>query len=181
LLHIVKGDDARAALDGSPYVLAIAPYAYAPVRHPVRTVGVGYDGSAEGQAAALAGVGLAARHRAALKLLWVVSESDVRAEQPGSSGRAETAVELTERITGHLKDLAAVDGNGIGPIDAEAVYGDPAEELERFTHYVDLLVVGTSGYGPIERVVHGSVLNHLSEHAACPLIVVPPSGPAERS
>jgi nucleotide-binding universal stress UspA family protein len=56
------------------------------------------------------------------------------------------------------------------------VSGDPAQELTRLAHAVDLLVVGSRGQGPVGRFINGSVSRHLARHSACPLLVVPCNG-----
>ena len=52
-------------------------------------------------------------------------------------------------------------------------YGGPREELAQFGKNLDLLVVGSRGYGPIGRLDHGSVSRYLVGHATCPLLVLP--------
>ncbi len=36
---------------------------------------------------------------------------------------------------------------------------------------IDLLVLGSRGYGPVMRVLLGSVSGHVFRHAPCPLLV----------
>jgi len=42
-----------------------------------------------------------------------------------------------------------------------------------FSASVDLLVVGSRGYGPLGRLVHGSTSHRLARLARCPLLVLP--------
>ena len=42
---------------------------------------------------------------------------------------------------------------------------------------LDLLIVGSRGYGPIGRLIHGSTLRELARRARCPLLVLPRSAP----
>ena len=60
-------------------------------------------------------------------------------------------------------------------VDGVAVYGGPREELARLGKELDLLIVGSRGYGPRGHVFHGSVSNYLVSHADCPLLVLPRS------
>ena len=54
-----------------------------------------------------------------------------------------------------------------------------AELLPTAAETLDLLVVGSRGWGPWSRVAIGSTSDWLMHHAACPLIVVPrPADPA---
>jgi nucleotide-binding universal stress UspA family protein len=64
-------------------------------------------------------------------------------------------------------------------IEADAVYGGPREELSRLSNQVDLLIVGSRGYGPLGRLVHGSVSSYLFGHVSCPLLVLPRSAVRE--
>ena len=52
-------------------------------------------------------------------------------------------------------------------------YGGPREELVQAGKELDLLIVGSRGYGPIGRLFHGSVSRYLAGHATCPLLVLP--------
>jgi nucleotide-binding universal stress UspA family protein len=54
----------------------------------------------------------------------------------------------------------------------ELLHGDPAEELAKAAEHVDLLLVGSRGYGPVKGALLGSVSARLMSSAACPLIVV---------
>ena len=52
--------------------------------------------------------------------------------------------------------------------------GSPAEEIaEACEQGVDLLVTGSRGYGPMTRVLLGSVSRKLINEAPCPVLVVP--------
>jgi nucleotide-binding universal stress UspA family protein len=58
-------------------------------------------------------------------------------------------------------------------VDGRAVYGLAGEELAAFGEDVDLLVVGSRGYGPVRRLVLGSTSDYLERHARCSLLVLP--------
>jgi nucleotide-binding universal stress UspA family protein len=47
------------------------------------------------------------------------------------------------------------------------------EELAAFGEELDLLVVGSRGYGPVKRLVIGSTSDYLERHARCSLLVLP--------
>jgi len=50
--------------------------------------------------------------------------------------------------------------------------GPAAPELEKVcAEGVDLLVLGSRGYGPLMRVLLGSVSGHVFRHAPCPVMV----------
>ena len=62
-------------------------------------------------------------------------------------------------------------------MDGRAAYGLTGEELAAFSDEVDLLVVGSRGYGPAKRLVLGSTSDYLERHARCSLLALPrPAG-----
>lgn len=152
--------DARCAI-------AVAPPGYAHAEPRLRSIGVGYDGTLNGERALIAARPLAARHGASLRAIWVVSLRAVHDSDPIPSHWPDAAGKLVAHRSKALRALPDVDGC--------AMYGSPREELERLSDEVDLLVVGSRGYGALGRRLHGSVSGHLATHARCPLLVVPPT------
>ncbi len=165
--RVVMGDDCRAALNGAPCAIAIAPRGYLQVAHAVKRLGVGYDGSPESVNALNVARQLAAQHGAKIKAMWVVSLDDVQEEKPIPADWPQESGRLVDECSERLHRLDDVDG--------VAVYGGPREELARLGKELDLLIVGSRGYGPRGHVFHGSVSNYLVSHADCPLLVLPRS------
>ena len=60
----------------------------------------------------------------------------------------------------------------VGDVEPRAAYGQPAEELAPYSASLDLLIVGSRGYGPIGRLIHGSTSQQLAHSARCPLLVL---------
>jgi nucleotide-binding universal stress UspA family protein len=159
------GDDTRAALNGAPCAVAVAPRGYAETCDGFRTIGVGYDGSPEALAALDAARALAHRHAAEVKALWVVSLEDVREGSPVPADWQRATDALIEHRRRDLERLVGIAG--------DAAYGGPREELSRFGDRVDLLVIGSRNYGPMHRVFHGTTSTYLARHLACPLLQLP--------
>ncbi|MGD0386986.1 MAG: universal stress protein, partial [Solirubrobacteraceae bacterium] len=65
-------------------------------------------------------------------------------------------------------DLAKLEG-----VKGEVALGLAGEELATFGAGVDLLIVGSRGYGPLRRLMLGSTAAHLASNARCPLLVLP--------
>jgi nucleotide-binding universal stress UspA family protein len=88
------------------------------------------------------------------------------------AGHARTvAAALAEELGAEVVTIT-VTGNG----DAEpADPGDAATELVERSRELDLLVVGSRGYGPVRHALLGSVTQKLMQAAACPVLVVPRS------
>ncbi len=161
----LMGDDAKGSLNGAPCAIAIAPPGYTQFHRELRVIGVGYDSSPESKQALTAARELAGRHGAAVKALWVVSLQDVRDARPIPADWPETAESMVSRCRDQIHRLDGIDG--------DAVYGGPREELTELSGSVDLLIVGSRGYGPMYRLLHGSVSAYLLRHVACPLLVLP--------
>ena len=53
------------------------------------------------------------------------------------------------------------------------LHGDPADALTDAAGDVDLLVLGSRGYGPLKGTVLGSVSARIMAAAPCPVMVVP--------
>jgi nucleotide-binding universal stress UspA family protein len=82
---------------------------------------------------------------------------------------------MIQEANSRMKEMPDVEGH--------AVYGLAGEELAAFGDQVDLLVVGSRGYGPVKRLVLGSTPDYLQRHARCSLLVLPRAagGPPEDS
>ena len=164
--RVLLGNDTQAALDGAPCAIAIAPANYS--REPVamREIGVGYNGTPESEHALELARRLAAGTGARLSAFEAVSLSTSRFEARlfRLSDAVDTLVkEARERLT------------ALAGVEAHAAYGDAAEELALYSASLDLLVVGSRGYGPLGRMMHGSTSRKLTRMARCPLLVLPRS------
>jgi nucleotide-binding universal stress UspA family protein len=87
--------------------------------------------------------------------------------------------EMREVFQGHLDDAA----KGV-PADVEVktdlVFGTPVSKaLAEAAADLDLLYVGSRGYGPLRRVLLGSISAHLVKHASCAVVVTPRGVAAE--
>jgi nucleotide-binding universal stress UspA family protein len=163
--RVMLGDDTRAALNGSPCAVAVAARGYAANPAPIATIGVAYNGSAESDEALAKARELAAPAGAALRALEVVAiptYAFTGAIAPSIGDTIETMLaEANERV-GRLPD-----------VDGRAVYGLAGEELAAFSGELDLLIVGSRGYGPWRRLVLGSTSDYLQHNARCSLLVLP--------
>ena len=161
--RVLIGDATRAALIGAPCAVAVAPVGHASGDGALRRIGVGYDGSPESRAALSCARELAARHGAALSALTVIEPS-----RPGALLRAVGAGESPEeQLDAARHELAELDG-----VDGDATLGVAGEELAAFGAGVDLLVVGSRGYGPLRCLIFGSTATHLASNARGALLVL---------
>lgn len=162
---VLLGDDTRATFNGAPCALAIAPWGFARTGGGLNHIGVGFDGEPESAVALAAAHELTERLHATLTVNWVVTLQDVRRLAPLPADWDEAAEALVSHAQARLDAMPGVVGR--------AVHGGPREELTKLSLRVDLLVVGSRGYGPLGSVFHGSVSSYLERHAASALLVLP--------
>jgi nucleotide-binding universal stress UspA family protein len=161
------GDDTRAALNGAPCAVAIASRGYAEDPCPIAKVGVGYNESPESKAALAMAQMLAASTSATVHALEVVSIPTAAYTGLVPLAIGESIDVMLQEAKGRMKALPDVEGH--------AVYGLTGEELAVFGDAVDILVVGSRGYGPVKRLVLGSTSDYLERHARSSLLVLPRS------
>jgi nucleotide-binding universal stress UspA family protein len=73
---------------------------------------------------------------------------------------------------GARKAVAQVLGDD-GEVEVDAFVGDPGDTLVELSAYLDLLVSGSRGYGPVRAVLLGGVARRLATAGHCPVIVLP--------
>jgi len=164
--RVLMGEDTRSGLSGAPCAVAIASRGYRHSPHHLETLGVGYDGSPESKLALAAARALAARHEATIWALQVVPLEDGQEDTPGPADWPDGTRRLVYQTIAQLRELG-------DDVEGDAVYGRPREELVRFGEHLDLLLVGSRGYGPLGRLFHGGVSDYLARHAPCPLLILP--------
>jgi nucleotide-binding universal stress UspA family protein len=158
------GDDTRESLNGASCAVAVAPVGYAELKRDLSVIGVAYDGGAESVAALATARELAAANGAALQACEVVSVPNYAYSSAFAVGWVESIDSVVAAAQQRLDALGGVEGR--------AVHGVAGEELAAFGRDVDLLIVGSRGYGPARRLIHGSTSNYLLGHARCALLVL---------
>ncbi|HTP21824.1 MAG TPA: universal stress protein [Solirubrobacteraceae bacterium] len=165
--RVLIGDDTRAALNGAPCAVAIAPAGYSRQPTVMREVGVGYDGSPESNRALELARVIAAEHHTKLSAFQAISTSASL-----YLGHLDTAAPVELAAVHRDVDEARERIAALGGVEPHAAYGDPVEELTLYSASLDLLVVGSRGYGPLGRLVYGGVAQRLARTARCPLLVL---------
>jgi nucleotide-binding universal stress UspA family protein len=155
------GDDTRAVLENAPCPVAVAPIGYA-TRPPVLDkVGAAYDGSTESRRA-VAIAQMLGRERAAHVSAFEAIPVPVDAHDP-----ANPQPEIDRDVDRARKWMAA-----LGDVEPHAAAGDPEEEIKRYAASVDLLVVGSHRYRPVDRLTSGSLAQRLGDRTPCALLVL---------
>lgn len=170
------GRKARQLMSGAASAVAIAPDGFRD-RARLDTIGVGVDGSTESRLAAEAAIGLAA-DGSSLKLLAVAAGF---ADEWGRWGATYPLAEMAE-ATRESAELLLVEMEEVVPdrLNAEKVLmeGTAQIKLAEATAGLDLLCLGSRGYGPVKRVLLGSVSSDVVNHASSAVMVVPRSDQA---
>ncbi len=169
--RVMMGDDTSDALNGVACAIAIAPFGYAERPAALREIGVALNGAPESQEALAVARVLAAEHGAKLSGFQAVSVPSYLAV----AGAGPVLDSLPDRVDQARARIAA-----LGDIEPHAAYGIAGEELAMYSASLDLLVVGSRGYGPIGRLVHGSTSRQLARTARCPLLVLTREACAQR-
>ena len=160
--RVLIGDDTSAALNGASCSIAIAPTNYSQQPGAMREIGVGYDGSSESEHALSVARMLAGASGAKLSAFEAVSLPSEAFFGPGAVDNDP------QRLIEDARSRIAA----LGDVEPRAAYGQPAEELALYSASLDLLIVGSRGYGPIGRLIHGSTSQQLAHSARCPLLVL---------
>ena len=172
--RLFAGSVAERLLQGAPCPVVVAPrgFADAPSKG-LRSVCVAFDGRPESWAALQHGARLAAASEARLRIVcatgpatpWPTAAPVLPSVVEGQRAEAERLVAQAVASVSRRMDAEglAVDADPVHALEAEAEQG------------ADLLVLGSRGYGPLHRVLTGSVSTPLVRSAACPVMVVPRS------
>ncbi|HEU4976159.1 MAG TPA: universal stress protein [Baekduia sp.] len=164
------GDVGRDLLHGAPCPVAVAPWRTSATQGPLRLIGVAYDGGPEARSALRLAASLARDHDARLQVTYVVESTLV----PSVAGFAFDVRQLFDELREDAQQVvdravAALDV----PVDARAVVGVAADELDHLAEQVDLMVCGSRGWGTARRVILGSTADRLIHGASRPVLVVP--------
>jgi nucleotide-binding universal stress UspA family protein len=170
--RVVPGSTGERLLHGSPCPVAIVPRGFADAAE-IQRVGVGYDGSEESEVALAGACRVAQRFGASLRVIRIYD-----ATRFGSPALMTVPGEVTVHEDYEKQQREGLDAAVAALPDelhAETVFvaGAPGPELAAQTEGVDLMVVGSRGYGPRAAVLLGGVTHTVIRKAHCPVIVLP--------
>ena len=175
--RVLLGSVGTRLLHGAPCAVAVAPGGYASSGgHDVKAVMVAFDGSPESRTAVREGVAVASAAHAALRIVAVADTASVGSAVAIAWATYEITVAAQKafherQIAKLLEELPA----DLRP-DAQVATGHPASVILEAAEGVDLLVMGSRGYGALRRVVLGSVSAEVLRAAPCPVLVIPQGG-----
>ena len=176
----LPGSVAESLLHGgnSPVVVAPAGFAERPGAH-IGIIGAGFVSTAEANEAVRQAARLAAAGGAELRVISVVEPFLYSRLAMGHEHEAlEVEHDLEQRARAELEETVENLPEGVR---AEPVLVDGAAvpALTRLSAGLDLLVLGSRGYGAPRAVLLGPVSRELVRRAGCPVMVVPRVGARE--
>jgi nucleotide-binding universal stress UspA family protein len=171
--RVFAGSVAESVLAGAPVPVAVAARGLAGSQDTLGIVGCGFDGSPEARDALDWAADIARRRRARVEVLAVharmafggVSTAGVLGYQSAN----DTIRRMFEK---RMSDAIASLADG-AEVSGRLLDGDPATELVKASSELDLLALGSRGYGPVRTVLLGSVSRTLLREAACSVVVLP--------
>jgi nucleotide-binding universal stress UspA family protein len=165
--RVLAGGVAERLLAGAPCAVFVAPVGYRDPGRAIR-VGVAYDGREEARLALDLAADLARAAGTPLQVITVDATPSDWVSHKSAGYESALHQYFAERLQEAVKGLG--DDAEVEPV---LETGDAIETLARQTEQLDLLVLGSRGYGPLRRVLLGGVGRRLIERAACPLALTP--------
>ena len=170
------GNVAVALMHGSPCAVAVAPSGYRDMAaERVSAIVVGYDGSPESRLALESAYDLARAHDAPLHLVTVAEPPPIVVGKGGGASGGWHA--LKEELEAEARaQLQAAESSAPDDITVETtlVTGEPVAALaDAATTPGSILVLGSRAYGPVRRVLLGSISRALADITPAPLLVYP--------
>jgi nucleotide-binding universal stress UspA family protein len=172
--RVRPGSTGERLLRGSPCAVAVAPHGYRTEReHPLGRIGAAWDGGPECAAALAAAIGAARAFGASLELVTVRATEGIDAPSVmGAPSFASVRRDAKLALQRVLDDVVS-DTTALMPTTGVVLDGQPWRELATHSEHLDLLFVGSRGYGPAQAVIAGGTSGPLMQHAQCPVIVLP--------
>ena len=170
--RVLVGTLGGSLLSGVSSSVAVAPRGYASGESALARIGVAVDGRSESWRALAAAAILAKKTGAPLQVLSVVEAPPYVLGGLLSPLGPKEYRQFQEKEWGRVYEAAA---RRVPDVDTEPrlLRGEPAEALAESASDLDLLVVGSRGYGPLKGTLLGSVSSRLMAAAPCPVMVVP--------
>jgi nucleotide-binding universal stress UspA family protein len=171
--RVFAGSVAESVLAGAPVPVAVATRGLASSQYSIRMVGCGFDGSPEAHEALRWAADIARRRCARVEVLAVHARIAFGGVSTAGAIGYQSANDTIRRTFGErMSDAIAAFGDGV-EVSGRLLDGDPATELVKGSTELDLLALGSRGYGAVRTVLLGSVSRTLVREGACSVVVLP--------
>jgi nucleotide-binding universal stress UspA family protein len=161
--RVRPGATGEKLLLGAPCAVAVAPHGYRTRLDGVLTrIGVAYDGSSEASAAFAAAHALTRATATRMQAITVIP-----LEVYGTLASAHAEIDAALRAANADAVIDVPEAEGV------VLEGRPWAALAAYSEQLDVLFVGSRGYGPLRAVITGGTSGPLVHHAHCPVLVLP--------
>jgi nucleotide-binding universal stress UspA family protein len=171
--RVILGSVGQPLLSGASSAIAVAPAGYSKREQRPPRIGVAVDGSAQSLRALQAAATLAGKMQPPLRVLTVAEPTHYWLEAALSPLSPEEYETEREGVAEGLLDEAMEQVPPSVSAEASLLHGRPADVLAEEAEGLDLLVLGSRGYGPVKGVLLGSVSAKLMGSAPCAVLVLP--------
>lgn len=170
------GSTAERLLHGSHCPVCVAPAGFAKSKRAAsHLIAVGYDGSAEAKLALDLAWRAATESGDRVRVLSVAEPPPalMYGKGPGAGqGYQELKAAIEEMVQKEFDEAVSRKPANV-ETDAVLLHGNPATELCKAAADADLLFLGSRAYGPLSRVLMGSVSSAVIEASVCPVVISP--------
>lgn len=178
--RVLPGSTAERIIHGAQSPVAVVPRGHASPLSGIHMIGAAVAPTPEGREALRAAAVLARATGARLRAVMVLDPSLAEQQSPGMMALHHHEHTTREDDAGRLRIeaermlQAAADELAAGvDVEQDVLFQDPADGLAAASAHVDLLVMGSRGYGPVRAVMLGGVSRQVITRAACPVLVLP--------
>jgi nucleotide-binding universal stress UspA family protein len=171
--RVQVGTVGGSLLSGVHSTVAVAPRGYAATDAGLGRIGVAVDGASESRRAISAAALLAQRSNVGLRVLSVMGQPHYVLGGLLSPLGPQEYRDYKEKEWDRVYEDAAERVPDDVATEPLLLHGNPAEALVEATSDLDLIVLGSRGYGPVKGTLLGSVSARVMAAAACPVLVVP--------
>ncbi len=172
--RILLGTVTQEVLDAAPCAVAVAPPGLAATPQiRFSRVGVGFDDTPAAHDALAVAHSFACCAGAELCLLWAAHLATRALPQAFTSYvNPDYFQDVRAELEDRLEQAAAPIREDVS-VRARIVPGQTTAALVKQSEHLDLLVLGSRGYGPLSRVLLGSISRRVVSDARCSVLVTP--------
>ncbi|HEX6117035.1 MAG TPA: universal stress protein [Solirubrobacterales bacterium] len=167
------GTVGTALLHGAPFAVAVAPRGFSSRPGHLRRIGVAFDGSPESWSALETGIALSAEHEATLAIVAVAEPPTAGFSEVLDANTAGRLFAARSEEMEHILDLGRKRVPEAIDVAPQLLEGPAAARIVSACAELDLLLLGSRGYGPLRHTLLGSVSRAVIAAAPCPVLVLP--------